>query len=154
MLAQRLGLDFRDTDVVIEELDGRGRRAGDILTALGEPAFRMLEERALDLALRPGRVVATGGGCVEHAGSRARLAGARCVWLKAEPSLLAERMRADPTPRPALVSDDATDEVSELSSRRDPHYAELAAVAIEVGRDGPESIAEQIECELRRKGLH
>lgn len=59
-LAQSLGWDFFDSD---EEVERRtGTRISIIFEIEGEAGFRQREHRALlDLAARPGAVIATGG---------------------------------------------------------------------------------------------
>src|SRR5262245_34971319 len=102
-LAARLALDFVDLD---EELTRSpllptglaGARPGEILAVLGENGFRELESETLAEVLeRPdGFVLATGGGTIERRQNRERLAArAICIWLRADPEVLAERMRRD-----------------------------------------------------------
>lgn len=119
----------------------------DALAALLAPAVR---RDAADPARSPGPppVVATGGGCVEHAGSRAALArAATCVWLDAPTDLLAARLAADPTPRPALSDLAAGDPVAELPAvarRRRPLYQALADLRIDAGSDPVDALARRI----------
>ncbi len=154
LLAERLGLAFRDTDRLLAEREGSGRSAGELLGALGEKAFRDLEEAALDEALLDQGVVATGGGAVEREGSRARLAErAVCVWLRADPAILAARLERDAAVRPALLGEDAGAELVVLDRRRAPHFAELAELTFDSGRCDPCEIVREIEGELRKRGL-
>ena len=63
ILAQRLGREFVDMDTVIESRAALPIR--QIFERQGEAAFRQLERAvALDLALRRGLVIATGGGAL------------------------------------------------------------------------------------------
>ena len=162
LLADRFGVPFVDTDAWIAERAGAAH-AGDVLAERGEEAFRDLEEQALaavlgdgtdsdgpadagasnpsrlaPLAREPSLVVATGGGIVERASNRARLAAARVVWLRAEPEVLVERQLADPAPRPSLASSppgaDLLTEVRALAARRAPWFAEVATEELDATR--------------------
>jgi shikimate kinase len=151
-LARRLARPFVDLDREIVALARREGRpepsAGELLAAIGEPAFRALEARALRATLDAGTpcVLATGGGVVEQAANRARLAErATCVWLCVPPAELARRMRADPTPRPSLTGAGAVAEIEALAARRDPWFAALAALRVAAGTGPASSVAAEIE---------
>jgi len=112
VLARELGREFVDLDLEIERLyaaesaEEPPLSAGEILLALGEPAFRRIESAALSevLARPEPLVLACGGGTVIDAENRARLrASAWVVWLEAPPEELARRVASDPTPRPPLT---------------------------------------------------
>jgi shikimate kinase len=98
----------------------------------------------------PRCVLATGGGVVERADNRTWLdRSARCVYLHVPPAVLAERLRADSTPRPAL--DGGTDPSAELAAvaaRREPLYRGLAELVIEAGAETPAALAMRIAAEL------
>ena len=51
---------------------------------------------------------------------------ATCLLLSVPPAELARRLRADPTPRPALVGSDPVGEIAVLAARRGPLYSEVA----------------------------
>jgi shikimate kinase / 3-dehydroquinate synthase len=73
LVADRLGLPFVDSDLVIEQRSGREVR--DIFASDGEHAFRVLEHQVIaDLLDGPEAVVALGGGAPEHPGTRQLLA--------------------------------------------------------------------------------
>lgn len=72
LLAQTLGVDFIDTDAVIEAREGM--RVADIFDKHGESRFRELEaEVCHGLDPRHGAVIATGGGMVVDARNRVHL---------------------------------------------------------------------------------
>lgn len=161
-LAELLGLDFADLDRELvllhqrERCGGRSepRSAGELLAELGEPAFRVLEERALrELLERPAaRVIATGGGAVESAASRDLLrARCTCIWLFAEPAVLRARLAADPPARPALTAAGALAEVEALARRREPLYRELAELALDSSRASVEELALELARRLRAR---
>ena len=147
-LADRLGRPFVDLD---EVLAARwARPVGELLVWAGPLLFRDLEQHELALRLASGEpsVLATGGGAVERAASRARLALTRCFWLDAPPEVLGQRLARDPTPRPPLVSDDAVREVAELAARRGPLYAEVAEARLDARRT-VEELVEELAARLR-----
>ncbi len=155
LLATALGLPFLDLD---EELLRSGRHAGwhvagvgELLERAGQAVFRDLEASVLRRALEsePRLVLATGGGVVERPDNRTWLErAARCVFLSVPLATLAARLRADPTPRPALLGQDAAAELAALAERREAHYRSLAAVVIECGVSPPAEIVQRIRSAL------
>jgi len=129
---------------------------GEVLVEVGEPAFRELEERVLRERVGKGGpvVIACGGGAVERETSRALLAGrATCVWLRVSETELARRMRADPTPRPSLTGGDPVEEIATVLSRREPLYAEIAAITVDGRGLGVEEVAAEVASRLGKGGL-
>lgn len=138
LLARGLACDFVDLDA--ETLACAAAvgivhaSAGELLAAAGLERFREWEAQALlrvASQLEPG-VLATGGGAVETASNRRWLrAHALCVWLDATPDVLVARMEAADQLRPPLTKLSPADEVRELRRRREPLYAEVAALRID-----------------------
>lgn len=121
--------------------------AGELLQRAGEVRFREFEAVALRRLLEPSvrLVLATGGGVVERPDNRTWLARtARSVFLSVPLELLGERLRRDPTPRPALRGGDPAAELAELRARREPLYRALADVTLECGAAPPEEIVQRI----------
>lgn len=150
-LAARLGVPFVDLDDELVALAAREGHAcasaGELLAAVGEPRFRDLEARALAAALAAGEtaVLATGGGCVERAESRALLRErARAVLLDEDPAVLVRRLRADPTPRPALEGRDAAAELPAVAARRRPLYLEVARAVVACEGRGADALAREL----------
>src|SRR5262245_5950724 len=90
-LARLLDRPLVDLDVELAREFARERTldtipaAGEILAQQGEPVFRDIEQRALEVALsrEDPCVIATGGGVVERSVNRERLhRSAVCVWLR------------------------------------------------------------------------
>ncbi|MEU3618662.1 shikimate kinase [Streptomyces sp. NPDC006872] len=80
LLAERLGVGYRDTDddIVAEQ----GRSIAEIFVDDGEEAFRALEKQAVHRALAEhDGVLALGGGSILDADTRGLLAGQRVVYL-------------------------------------------------------------------------
>jgi len=128
-LAEALDVPFIDVDDVVAELAGQS--AASLLRTEGETVFREAEVRALASALDRdgGLVVATGGGAVETAASRARLVAEPAVVLLVAPApvLLARLADGD---RPLLASP-FTGRLAELETRRAPLYAEVADAVVD-----------------------
>ena len=137
LLAEELGLDFRDLDLELLPLGTVHGNPGEFLSAVGLAAFRQAESQALERLAQGDLpfVLATGGGAVEGAENR-RLLRERCftLWLQAAPRVLAARIAADPTPRPPLLPSaearltaaGALAESREMLARRGGWYREVA----------------------------
>jgi len=146
IMAERLGLPFVDSDVLIEQRDGRAIR--DIFRAEGEPWFRQLEhETVADLVGGPEAVVALGGGAAEDQRSRAVLRGARVVHLRVSYDEALARVQADAF-RPMLQRPD----LDEVYRRRLPVYEDVSALTVETDGRAPEAIARDALAGLSRIG--
>ncbi|GAB4380401.1 MAG: shikimate kinase [Salibacteraceae bacterium] len=91
-LANLLGWSFFDTDTQVEQLAGKSIIR--IFQEDGEEAFRQREMEALvKLARNRDAVIATGGGLPTiDAACEFMLNSGFCIWMKASPGLLAERL--------------------------------------------------------------
>lgn len=148
-LATRLGWEFLDADIWLEQKAGKKIR--DIFAKEGEPAFRALESQCLEeLLRRPGsRILATGGGVVVSEANRRLLAPWRqhIVYLHASPADLAARLAADTTSeRPSLTGKGVIEEIAEVLAKRDHLYRAVAGHILEVaGEDDPKlEVLEQV----------
>ena len=126
ILAARLGMEYVDTDELIEA--EQGRSIPEIFAQDGEAVFRELESVTLtQVAERQGVVVATGGGMVMDPENRAVMqrTGA-VVCLEAQPATILSRMRSDvsdATVRPLLTSADPLARITALKANRQAAYA-------------------------------
>ncbi len=148
LVAQRLGRRFVDSDAQVEARAGRTVRA--IFESDGEAAFRTLEADALAEALAAPEpvVVAAAGGVVLDPENRRRLReGATVVWLRAEPAVLATRVRTGDH-RP-LLAGDGLGVLRRMDEDRAGLYAEVADHVVDVG---PAPVAEVVESVLERIG--
>lgn len=121
-LAQRLGLPFADADGEIET--AAGMTVAEIFERFGESYFRDGERRVLARLIdgRP-KVIATGGGAfIDENTRRLILAEATAIWLDANPTILAERVKRRDT-RPLLRNRNPHEVLSELAAVRNPIYA-------------------------------
>ncbi len=148
LCAERLGMDFLDTDQEIT------RRAGmsipEIFERCGEAYFRA-QERALvaELSARRGCVVATGGGMVVDDENRASLlASGMVVCLTAAPEVIVQRVGGDSAAqrRPMLRGGDVAGRVAQLLRERAPKYAQLH-YHVDTSQRSPDEVAE-IVCAL------
>ncbi len=140
LLAERLGVPFLDADAAIEAAEGQS--VADLMAA---DLFRAAEEAVLDAILTErGRVVAAGGGCVLWKGLTDAARDWRVVWLDAAPECLAERLAADPQPRPSLTGRKAHEEVAAVSRERRPLYRKAAEVRVDTSDRKPEQLVVEI----------
>lgn len=140
-LAQRLGVDFRDTDADVES--STGRSIADIFVESGEPEFRRLEADAVARALGEHRgVLALGGGAVMDPDTRALLAAHRVVWLRV--GLAAASQRAGlGVARPVLLGN-VRAQMKALMDARAPLYAEVATLVLDTDAMTPDEAVEAI----------
>lgn len=131
VVAEQLGLEFRDTDKDTEI--AAEMSIPDIFIAEGEEGFRARERSAVAAAVADHQgVLAIGGGAVLDADTRADLAGLPLVWLQVGATEAAKRAGIS-GPRPLLLGNVRTTWLSQLK-QREPLYRELATH--EVGTDG------------------
>ncbi len=144
LVAGLLGREFLDADAVLEARLGRSIRS--VFETDGEAVFRDKEEAVLaELTSKPGQtVLATGGGVVLRPGNRAALRRfGHVVWLRADPAVLARRLRHD-SARPPLTAAGTLAEIADVLSAREPLYREVAGTVIETGGCPPSEVARLI----------
>ena len=132
-LARRLGVDFIDTDALVEEREGAS--VADVFRYEGEERFREAERRVLDevIAAAPFAVVSTGGGlptwrdnmpCMNAAG--------HTVYLRRSPERIACRLSPyGRRKRPRLQGLDDEQLVAFMRSDmsvREPFYVQASLV--------------------------
>jgi shikimate kinase len=130
-LARRLGRPFFDSDAMVEARTGQPVAA--IFAERGEAAFRAEESRALADALASPEpaVIAAAGGTVLDPGNRRELnAAALVVWLRADPKVLAARVR--PGDHRPLLAVDPEGTLRRLADERRELYSEVADLIVDV----------------------
>jgi shikimate kinase len=106
----------------------------------GWPAFRSEEERIVAGALKPGNIVATGGGAIESEATRATLAAnAEVIWIRADVAFLKSRLVRSKH-RPSLTGASVTDEVEVVLAKRDPWYRSIADRIVTADQPRPEQL--------------
>ena len=141
-LAARLGWDFFDVDREVERCTGV--TVAEIFEKEGEAGFRRREtEMMAELTIRPGCIVAMGGGAPLFEVNRKLLKRGLVVRLLSTVSDVLERTRFDTT-RPLLRSEDPVAKIRELMLAREPVYAEVSDVEVSTTRTHPEVVADRI----------
>ncbi|MGW7404337.1 shikimate kinase [Streptomyces sp. NPDC054833] len=139
LLAERLGVGYRDTDEDI--VAAEGRTIADIFVEDGEPAFRAIEKRAVHTALAEHNgVLALGGGAILDEDTRALLAGNRVVYLSMDVEEAVRRTGLN-VARPLLAVNPRKQWRELMEARR--HLYEGVATAV-VSTDGrtPEEVTQ------------
>jgi shikimate kinase len=140
LLAERLGVTFRDADAVIVERTGKS--IAEIFTDDGEAAFRALEEQVTaELLPLPG-VLSLGGGAVLSATTRAALRDHRVVWLKVGLAQSVKRVGLD-TARPLLLGN-VRGQLRKLLDERAALYREVGTEVIDTDNNTPAEVVEMI----------
>jgi shikimate kinase len=145
VLAQRWGVELRDTDADIEAREGKS--ISEIFIDDGEGYFRELERTAVTAALsdHPG-VVALGGGAILDTATCADLHGHRVVFLDVGLSEAAKRVGLGTT-RPLLLGNVRSQLKALLDARR-PLYRAVATVEILTDGLDVEAVADEVEKRL------
>ncbi|MFI9615515.1 shikimate kinase [Streptomyces sp. NPDC052023] len=141
LLAERLGVAFRDTDedIVTEQ----ERAIADIFVEDGEAAFRTLEKQAVRTALAEHTgVLALGGGAVLDAGTRELLAGHQVVYLSMDVDEAARRTGLN-TARP-LLAINPRKQWRELMEARRHLYEEVARSVVATDGRTPEEVTQEV----------
>ena len=148
-LARALQRDFLDLD---HELEARcGVRIPVIFEIEGEPGFRKRERQVLnECTVRPGIVLATGGGAVLASENRQALRGRGIVvYLRATVEELFRRTSRDRN-RPLLATADPKATLRNLLDMREPLYQEVADVIMDTGTVSVSVLVGQLIDELKK----
>ena len=139
LLADKLGLPFLDSDVVIEQRSRRTVR--EMFAADGEPAFRALEHKIVaDLLGGPDVVLALGGGAPEHPDTQKLLSdGPTVIYLQVGYAQAMARVAGDEY-RPMLHRPGLDD----LYLRRLDTYGGIATLTIATDGRRPEAVASDV----------
>ncbi|MFM1819129.1 MAG: hypothetical protein RIS61_727 [Actinomycetota bacterium] len=141
LLAERLDLDFVDTDLVIEQRAGKS--ISDIFVQDGEPVFRSLEKQVVaDAISNEGCVVSVGGGALMDPDTRMLVKTQECVWLQAGLSQAVDRVGMNKN-RPLLLGN-VRGQLADLMTAREPLYIECAKHVVDTNNMTPDQVVEQI----------
>jgi shikimate kinase len=141
LVAETLGVSFRDTDADIEDLAGKG--IPDIFFEDGEDAFRAMERDAVRRALAEhDGILSLGGGAVLSSGTRELLKSHKVVFLSVGLSDATKRVGMSAA-RPVLAMNPRA-QLQVLLAERLPLYREVATH--EVATDG--KTAQQVADEV------
>ena len=145
LVAQRLGMEFIDTDDLIEKR--WGKCIADIFSEEGEQSFRKKEARiAAALGARCGLVIATGGGMMLNpANIDAFNRQGRIYCLSASGDQILERINKDKDGvRPLAAVDDPMEQIQALMDARQMIYGQFIQI------DTSDKTPEQVALELLR----
>ncbi|MGB8651557.1 MAG: shikimate kinase [Mycobacteriales bacterium] len=141
ILAERLGVGFRDTDADVEA--STGRTIPEIFYDDGEERFRALERDAVRVALAEhDGVLCLGGGAVLSAETRELLKGRRVVLLLVGLADGAKRVGLS-RDRPVLALNPRA-ALHKLLEDRMPLYREVATQTVETDGKTPEQVADEV----------
>ncbi|MEY7976647.1 shikimate kinase [Streptomyces pilosus] len=139
LLAERLGVGYRDTDDDI--VAAEHRTIADIFVDEGEAAFRAVEKRAVRSALTGhDGVLALGGGAILDEDTRGLLAAQRVVYLSMDVEEAVRRTGLGAA-RP-LLAVNPRKQWRELMEARRHLYEEVATAVVPTDGRTPEEVAE------------
>ncbi len=142
-LAKSLGVEFLDTDVLIEAQEGM--TISELFAQKGEAYFRQKETETIEGLKKESKqmVLATGGGLpIKEENQRLLKELGIVVYLKASVDTLIERLKEDTT-RPLLREGDLRKKIETMLEIRNPIYEKVADVVLETDT---KSIEETICC--------
>ncbi|MFI7101665.1 shikimate kinase [Streptomyces sp. NPDC050161] len=141
LLAERLGVGYRDTDADI--VTTAGKPIAEIFIDEGEPHFRQLEREAVRAAVAGHEgVLSLGGGAIMDDGTRKLLAGLPVVFLDVALADAVKRVGLD-APRP-LLAVNPRQRWRELMDVRRPLYTEVARAVITTGGRTPQDVVDAV----------
>ncbi|MCW2616101.1 MAG: Shikimate kinase [Frankiales bacterium] len=141
LVAERLGVAFRDTDAdVVEQV---GKPINEVFIDDGEDAFRTLEKAAVAAALAThDGVLSLGGGAVLDAGTRALLKEQRTVLLDVDLSSAAGRVGMN-RDRPVLALNPRA-QLKTLLDQRMPLYLEVATHVVDTSKKSARQVVDEV----------
>ncbi len=148
LLSAELGLEFFDTDKVIEERCGAN--IPWIFDVEGEVGFRDREQQVVDeLTQCSDIVLATGGGVVMRPENRRHLSSrGTVVYLRTTVAQQLVRTSKDKN-RPLLQAENPEQILRDLFSKRDPLYKEVADLVIETDKRNPRWVVQELKKRLK-----
>ncbi len=143
LLAKGLDYEFVDTDDLIEKRSGKP--IAEIFKQNGEQVFRKWEtEAAIETGMRPGLVVATGGGMMQNPANTAAFNRQGQIYcLTASLDQIMERITRDEnTVRPLLQVPDFKKCIRELMAFRESVYAQF--IQLDTTGKTPQQVAAEL----------
>lgn len=148
-LARRTDRLFIDTDAAVARLAGRG--LPELFITEGEMGVRRLERQAVaDAVSSVPAVIALGSGAVLDDDVRATVSGLPTVWLRVTAPNAISRIGMN-VPRPVALGN-VRAQFAAMMAEREPHYAQLASIAVETDHRPEDDILAQILAELSDQG--
>jgi shikimate kinase len=141
LLAERLGFDFVDTDILMQT--GEGRKLQQIIAARGLDGFRRIEEQTILSLSVSSHVISTGGSVIYSVKAMEHLH--RRGWvchLDIAPRRLKERLDNIET-RGIVMAPGQT--IESLHRERYPLYRHYADMTVDSGHLAPDEVIQRIE---------
>ena len=149
LVADALGVEFLDTDEVVEQQ--AGRTVAEIFIDEGEARFRELERQAVAEALAShDGVLALGGGAVLDAGTRELLAKHPVVFLRVGLSDAAQRVGLGVS-RPLLLGN-VRGRMKQLLDERTPVYEAVARHVVDTDGRSADEVADEVRAVVEDGG--
>ncbi len=147
LLAQRTGMDFIDTDELIEK--SMGISIQQIVEQSGWSYFRLLEKKIInEVADQDYKIIAAGGGSVlDGENVQALKKNGLIIWLKANLQVISARLASDSekfSQRPSLTGKGTLAEIEEVFQHREKIYAQIAHLEIDTSNLNAEMVAAKI----------
>lgn len=142
-LADRLGYEFIDMDVMIE--DQQQCTISEIFANHGEPHFRKLETELVKyLATKNNLVIGTGGGAILNQDNVDTMKGSgSTILLSVKPETILKRLKGDTT-RPLLMVDDKLGKINSILDSRKEKYRASAEVIVQTDDKNVFQIVDEI----------
>ena len=141
LVAERLGVAFRDTDADV--VQAAGKSVAEVFIDDGEAHFRALEKAAVTVALEVhDGVLSLGGGAVLDAGTRARLGRHRTVLLQVDLASATSRVGMN-RDRPVLALNPRA-QLKQLLDARMPLYLEVASDVVDTSSKPARQVADEV----------
>ncbi|MFH1256549.1 MAG: 3-phosphoshikimate 1-carboxyvinyltransferase [Candidatus Diapherotrites archaeon] len=152
LLAEKLKMDFVDTDEMIVEMSGMA--VPEIFRDKGERGFREIEKEIVEEASEmQGTVIATGGGVVEMPENIENLKkNAVIILLEASAEKTLERIKGDKN-RPRLTDKDELEEIKFMKEKRRKSYESAADFTVDTTDTSIPKDVKRIIGWLKRKGI-
>jgi shikimate kinase len=153
ILARELGMEFVDTDLLIEE--DIGCSIESIISEKGWDHFRKIERRMIEeVSERDNLAIATGGGVVMDKNNVQNLnRNGFIVWLRGDAEVLKERMEKEQRSgkiRPSLTGVDPLEEINQVLNVRTPLYQQTGNLMVDTSLLSIEEVADTIMKNLPR----
>ncbi|MBU1340768.1 MAG: shikimate kinase AroL [Proteobacteria bacterium] len=151
LLANRLNIDFIDTDHLIEQ--SADASILQIVEKQGWEKFRHLEKKMLlNTKNMKNSVIATGGGIILDPDNQQYIKNnGFSIWLDADINTILHRLNTDhktPDSRPSLTDNDLLKETEDILKQRKPLYEKTADIRIDTSVVSPEEIVNIIDRRL------
>ena len=149
LLGKRTGWPYADNDELLLQLVGKTPR--ELLSEDGEAALRESESAALRMGLatpEPSIVSAAGGTILEPENRRDLQAAGLVIWLKAGAATI--QHRATGAPHRAWLDTGGLAWIRDAVAERDPLYASVADLTLDVDRRSSRQVAHDVLTWLRK----